>query len=326
MSSRTVPKVSAPHLEPMLASVADELPDSDGWAYEMKWDGIRAIVTWDSGSRVLIESRNGNDLSVSFPELASLGDVLGRRAAVLDGEIVALDEQARPSFQLLQSRMHVADAAVAARRAAETPVVLILFDLLWLDGELTIGEPYDQRRARLEGLELAAPAWQTPAVGHVGAEASLSASRKLGFEGVVAKRRDSRYEPGRRSQAWRKVKHHLRQELVVVGWQPGKGARTTTLGSLLLAYREGDDLRYAGKVGTGMSDAELERLTALLTPLEVPRLALTGGGVPRDARFARPALVAEVAFTGWTDAGRVRHATYLGLRDDKDAADVVRES
>jgi bifunctional non-homologous end joining protein LigD len=310
----------------MLASVADELPDSDAWAYEMKWDGIRAIVTWDAGDRVVVESRNGNDISDSFPELASLGGALGRRVAVLDGEIVALDELARPSFQLLQSRMHVVDAAVAARRAAETPVVLILFDVLWLDGELTIEQPYDARRSLLEGLELAAPAWQTPAVGDVGAEASLSTSRKLGFEGVVAKRRDSRYEPGRRSHAWRKVKHHLRQELVVVGWQPGKGARSTTLGSLLLAYREGADLRYAGKVGTGMSDAELERLTALLAPLEVARVALTGGGVPRDARFARPELVVEVAFTGWTDAGRVRHATYLGMRDDKHAADVVRES
>ncbi|HEY7438386.1 MAG TPA: non-homologous end-joining DNA ligase [Acidimicrobiia bacterium] len=309
----------------MLASVADELADSAAWAYEMKWDGIRAIVTWDARDRIQIESRNGNDVSVSFPELASLGDALGQRGAVLDGEIVALDEHARPSFQLLQSRMHVFDPGVAARRAAETPVVLIVFDVLWLNGELTIELPYDDRRGLLGGLGLSGPAWQTPRVGDAGAEASLEASRKLGFEGVVAKRRDSRYEPGRRSQAWRKVKHQLRQELVVVGWQPGKGSRSTTLGSLLLAYREGEDLRYAGKVGTGMSDAELERLAALLTPLEVPRLALRGGGVPRDARLVRPELVVEVAFTGWTDAGRVRHATYLGLRDDKDAADVVRE-
>jgi len=311
-------------VKPMFATLTDRVPEGDDWSLEMKWDGVRALVLVQGG-RAQATSRNGKDITAGYPELRVLGEALGATEVLLDGELVAIDDAGHPSFQRLQRRMHVRDEAAVRRLARQVPVVYMVFDLLWLDGRTVTELTYDDRRRLLERLELAGRSWQTPAVSVGGGGAALATSEELGFEGVVAKRRSSRYEPGRRSPAWRKIKHHLRQELVVGGWLPGKGGREGRLGALLIGYYDGDELRYAGKVGTGFTADELDRLGRLLAPLARDRSPFTGTGVPRDARFVEPELVADVRFTGWTDGGRVRAPAYLGLRDDKEPREVERE-
>ncbi len=312
-------------LRPMLATPAREVPPDDGWAFEMKWDGVRALVLVQGG-RPRATSRLGNDITAGYPELRALGEALGSTEVLLDGELVAIDDEGRPSFQRLQQRMHSREPAVLRRLAAQIPVVYMIFDVVWLDGTLLTARPYVERREQLEALRLAGPTWQTPPVGRDGA-AAIAASARLGFEGVVAKRLDSHYEAGHRSPAWRKVKHELRQELVIGGWEPGNGAREGRIGALLLGYwNEAGELVYAGKVGTGFTGATLDDLQARLGPLEQPESPFLPGGVPRRARFVQPTLVAEVRFTEWTDAGRIRQSSYLGLRDDVLGSDVVREA
>jgi bifunctional non-homologous end joining protein LigD len=311
---------------PMLARPG-ELPDEDGsWAYEIKWDGVRAIA-YSTPGELRLESRNLNDITASYPELTRLGRALGSHQAVLDGEIVAFDPEGRPSFGALQQRMHVSSREAAKRLAARTPVTYVLFDLLWLDGHSLMGRPYSERRERLLELGLDADRWQTPqhVVGH--GEELLRVSAEQRLEGIVAKRLASTYEPGRRPTSWVKVKSMGRQEFVVGGWMPGRGRRRETIGALLLGvYEPGGVLRYAGRVGTGFSDAELRRLQQLLAPLATEESPFGAGErPPREAQFCRPELVAEVEFAEWTDAGIVRHPSYKGLREDKAAAEVVRE-
>ena len=306
----------------MLATAGDTLPNGADWAYEMKWDGVRAIAVVER-SRVRLASRNGNDVTVAYPEIQALGDAL-ELPAVLDGEIVAADDAGRASFQRLQARMHLRDPGAIAQIAQQVPVAYVVFDLLWLDGHLVTDAAYTQRRGLLEDLALRGPSWQTPPASDDGDEA-FAISKQLGFEGVIAKRRDSRYEPGRRSTAWRKVKHHREQEFVVGGWLEGEGSRGGRIGALLIGYYDDEGLKYAGRVGTGFTEAELDRLAGLLAPLATTENPFAGKGLPRDAHFVQPELVAEVRFTEWTEGGRIRHPAYLGLRDDKAAAEVRRE-
>jgi bifunctional non-homologous end joining protein LigD len=309
----------------MLATLAHDVPSGGEWAYEMKWDGVRALMLVHGG-RVRVTSRAGRDITSGYPEFQALAEELATTDALLDGEIVALDAQGRPSFQLLQRRMHVRDQASVQALQRQIPVAYMIFDLLWLDGHLTTELPYRERRRVLAALALHSTFWQTPPASEESGESALATSRELGLEGIVAKRVDSRYEPGRRSAAWRKVKHARRQEFVIGGWSPGQGRREGGVGALLLGYYDRDgELRYAGKVGTGFSDHELDRLDALLAPLERDESPFVGTGVPRASRFVEPTQVAEVRFAEWTDAGRIRQPAYLGLRDDKRAADVVRE-
>jgi len=311
-------------LTPMLATRAEQVPVGAGWAYEAKWDGIRALVLVREGT-LTITSRLGNDLSGRYPELAGLVDATGGHDVLLDGEIVALDDDGRPSFQALQRRMHVQSATAIARLMTEVPASLIVFDLLWEDGEELTDLPYSGRRLRLEALGLQGPRWQTPPVSTDG-EAMFAASRELGLEGVVAKRVDSRYEAGRRSRAWIKVKHHCEQELVVGGWLPGEGSRSTTFGALLLGYHDDDGgLRYAGRVGTGFDSDTLDRLTDRLHAIARADSPFAGGSVPRGARFVAPELVVQVRFGEWTADGVIRHPVYIGLRTDRDPATVTRE-
>jgi bifunctional non-homologous end joining protein LigD len=306
----------------MLATASDALPVGADWAYEMKWDGVRAIAVVER-SRVRLASRNGNDVTVAYPEIQALGDAL-ELPAVLDGEIVAVDDAGRASFQRLQARMHLRDPGAIAQVAPQVPVGYMVFDLLWLDGHLVTDAAYTQRRSLLEELALRGPSWQTPPASDDGEEA-FAISKQLGFEGVVAKRLDSRYEPGRRSTAWRKVKHHREQEFVVGGWLEGEGSRGGRIGALLIGYYDDHGLKYAGRVGTGFTEAELDRLAGLLAPLATTDTPFADKGLPRDAHFVAPELVAQVRFTEWTEGGRIRHPAYLGTRDDKSPAEVRRE-
>lgn len=319
-------------IRPMLATVgtlADpRFAAADEWSYEMKWDGVRAVVyAGDAPVRVL--SRNDRDVSVSYPELQSLGNACGGRDVVLDGEIVAIDASGRPSFGRLQQRMHVADPSVAAQLSRSVPVVLLVFDVLRLDGSLLLAQPYHRRREVLEGLALNETFAQTPPAFDTSAADAMHSSEVAGLEGIVAKRLTSGYRPGARSPEWIKIKHIRMQEVVVGGWRPGRGRRESTIGSLLMGVHTDAGLRYIGHVGTGFSDALLGRLSVQLAALQI-RNSPFCNDLPRadarDAHWVRPQLVGEVAFTEWTGDDRLRHPSWRGLRPDKDAADVVRES
>ncbi len=317
-------------LVPMKATAGD-LPTDDGWAFEVKWDGMRAL-TWVDGSAWRVQSVNERDVTASWPELAGLPDALPASTALLDGELVATDDAGRPDFGRLQQRMHVADPAEARRRSVEVPVTYVVFDLLHLDGHDLTALPWSDRRRLLEQVVEPGPRWRPSPVHDDGVEL-LAAADERGLEGVVAKRTDSPYVPGSRARTWRKVKVRRRQEMVVGGWLPGEGNRQGRLGALLVGHHDvaGDDgpLRFAGRVGTGFRDAELARLADLLADLETdrcpfdpppPRTDLLRGPV-----WVRPELVAELAFAEWTGEGRLRHPSYLGLRTDKDARDVTRD-
>jgi bifunctional non-homologous end joining protein LigD len=310
----------------MLAVAAATLPRDDAnWAYEMKWDGMRALVAVGDG-QVRVTSRAGNDVSARYPELDRLADALGDVEIVLDGEIVALDESGVPSFERLQPRMHAGSAAAVRRLAVERPVVFMMFDVLWLAGGSVCELPYPERRALLEHLGLAGPNWQTPPTTVGGGAAVLATATQLGLEGVVAKRLDSTYQPGRRSDAWRKVKPHRGQELVVGGWLRGGGRLEGRLGSLLVGYHDGEGaLQFAGRVGSGIDERARAALERRLAPLR--RDTSPFASTPRlpNPTWVEPRTVVEVAFHQWTSAGRLRAPRYRGVRDDKPAAEVVRE-
>jgi bifunctional non-homologous end joining protein LigD len=312
-------------LLPMLAG-AGPLPRQEAdWSFEVKWDGVRAIAYIKPG-RLRLESRNLNDITDAYPEVRGILRDLGMREAVLDGEIIAFDDDGRPSFERLQRRMHVTSPSAVRRLMASTPVVYAIFDLLYLGGHSLTGLPYEQRRERLEELGLQGPAWRVPAAHRGRGRGLLDATAAQGLEGIVAKRLGSRYEPGRRTGAWVKVKHTRRQELVICGWLPGEGRRTDRIGALLMGYWTDGELRYAGRVGTGFTEQTLTRLIKRLAPLrrddspfdQAPKL-------PRNAVFVEPDLVAEIEFREWTTEGVMRAPSFKGLREDKPSAEVVRE-
>jgi bifunctional non-homologous end joining protein LigD len=311
-----------------MLAVAGALPsDVGGWAVEMKWDGIRALAHLD-GDRARLVSRSGGDMTGTYPELQGLAAAVGRQA-VLDGEIVAFGGGTWPSFEALAQRMHVSSPARAARLAREIPVSFLAFDVLCLDGTLLLDAPYRQRREVLEELGLEGRHWQTPPefTGEDGA-GLLAVSRQHGLEGVVAKRLDSRYEPGRRSAAWVKIKNVRRQEVVIGGWQPGAGARAGRIGSLLIGVHGAGGLEFVGHVGTGFTQQALALLSGRLAALRQDSSPFAAP-VPREhartAVWVRPLLVAEVEFASWTAEGRMRAASYKGLREDKDPGEVTRE-
>lgn len=319
------------HVVPMMARSGALPADESGWAFEVKWDGVRAVCFSEPG-RLRLVTRNGNEVTARYPELARLNRALSMHRAILDGEVVAFEPGStppKPSFAALQGRMHLTREAQVRRLAKEQPVTYMIFDLLWLDGHSLMGRSYAERRAALAELGLHGERWQTPE--HVVGQGSalLAATREQGLEGIVAKRLDSPYEPGRRSGCWVKVKNVGRQEFVIGGWIPGEGRRSTSIGALLLGVREDGALRHVGRVGTGFTDAELDRLRDLLAPLQRPDSPFDGGvggaGLPREAVFVDPQLVCEVEFMGWTGDGVLRAPSYKGLRDDKPADVVVRE-
>ncbi len=315
-----------PAYAPMMARLG-RLPEPEGdYAHEMKWDGVRALGYVEAGTLRLV-SRNGKDITAAYPELAGLAGATGGHAVVLDGEIVAFDQQGRPSFEALQPRMHQRNPLKIRQLLVTTPVTYLLFDVLHVDTATATTLTYTERRRRLEDLVHAGRHWAIPPYYADGGEHALADSRRLGLEGVVAKRLASPYRPGRRSPDWVKVKNVRTQEVVVGGWRAGEGRRANTVGSLLVGVNDDSGrLRYAGSVGTGFTDEALRRLGERLAPLR--RDAPPFDGITREeargGRWVDPVLVGEVQYAEWTGEGRLRHPSWRGLRDDKDPGEVVR--
>jgi bifunctional non-homologous end joining protein LigD len=312
------------HVVPMLARLSTMPAGEDDYGFEIKWDGIRAVVYSGTGKRdIAIENRNLRDITFKYPELHGLAGL----NAVVDGEIVALDAEGRPSFERLQARMHLSTEAVVRARMNDYPVRFMAFDLIWHDGRDLTELPYTQRRSLLDELGLESPYWQTPVWRRGEGSALLEAAKANALEGVMAKKLDSPYCPGKRTAYWLKIKAKLRQEFVIGGWLPGEGRRLRTLGALLVGYYDdAGAFKYAGRVGTGFKERDL---VSLMKELEArARDGSPFEGVPappRQSIYVEPELVAEVEFTEWTKDGILRHPAYKGLRDDKPARDVVRE-
>jgi bifunctional non-homologous end joining protein LigD len=313
-------------IKPMLATTGDLPRNDSGWAFEIKWDGVRTIL-FVEGGRVRAQSRNDLDVTASFPELAPIGEFLGMTTCVIDGEVVALGEDGRPSFARLQQRMHVANQREARRRATQTPVTFVAFDLLYVDGHSLLAEKFDDRRAKLESLHLSGPGFTTTeSFRDTAGRDVLAAVTSNGLEGVVAKRRDSIYQPGRRTTEWIKVKSFRTQDAVIGGWTDGRGERDGSLGALLLGLPTEHGLRYIGKVGTGFSDRARRALLEELRP-RASRKNPFASPLPNretaNSHFVRAELVGEVAYGEWTPAGRLRHPIWRGLRPDKSPDEVV---
>ena len=328
MAATETQRKPLPRIAPMLAQTTKNLPsDERGWAFEFKWDGVRALAYLE-GDGLKVLSRSGRVVTSTYPELQGLHAAMHGSEAILDGEIVALDEQGLPSFGVLQARMNVTRAEKARRLALEHPVAFVVFDLLYLDGDSLLEAPYWKRRGLLQSLELSGTNWHVPPFFEKGGAELLRTSREQGLEGVVCKRLDSRYLPGRRSGDWLKIKHGHVQEVVIGGWRPGAGRRARRIGSLLVGFYEGRNLVYAGRVGTGFSEDALDDLLVRMTSLERPEspfVAELSRTEARDVRWVEPRLVGEVRFGEWTAGGRLRQPVWRGLRSDKRPREVRRE-
>jgi bifunctional non-homologous end joining protein LigD len=301
---------------PMLATLAASVPRGEGWDYEVKWDGYRALAYVVAGE-VTLKSRRGNDLTERFREVArALERSVRTPDCVLDGEVCALDDQGRSSFSVMQQ--------------GSGPLVYYVFDVLEVDGEPAIELPLGERRKKLAGLIAGGQDAIRVSETFDDGPALYAAAKAQGLEGIVAKRTDSRYQPGRRTRDWLKVKTHREQEFVVAGYTKGKGRRAGRLGSLVLGVMRGTELTYAGNVGTGFTEDEIEKLLARLRPLERPTAPFAE--VPKmpkvrkdDVTWVEPRLVAEIEFAEWTHDGRLRAPVYKGLREDKEPTEVERE-
>jgi bifunctional non-homologous end joining protein LigD len=302
----------------MLATLAREVPKGDGWIFEAKWDGYRAIADLQ-GSNATLTSRNGNDLTARFETVAkALERSIKTPDCVLDGEVCALDEQGKATFSAMQ------------QGKTGTAYVYVVFDLLELEGEPQVDLPLEERRAKLEQLIDRRQKTVLFSESFEDGQALYRAAQKQGLEGIVAKRKGTRYLVGRRGAEWLKIKTHGRQEFVIAGYTKGQGRRSGAFGALILGYWQDGELVYAGNVGTGFNDREIDRLLGKLKRLErkrpsfdeVPKMPK----VRRDAiHWVEPKLVAEIEFVEWTHDGRLRAPSYQGLREDKAAGDVARE-
>lgn len=300
-------------VKPMLASPVAALPDGPGWAFEFKWDGVRALLDV-SEHGVRIVSRGGNEVTGAYPELVELAADAGD--ALVDGEIVVLTD-GRPSFERLATRMHVRDVRAARRLARTAPVTFIAFDLLRRFGVDLTARPYVERRATLDRWLDERPDWtQSPYFDD--GPATLAAAREHGLEGVVAKRLASPYRPGARGPDWCKLRFDRSGEFVVIGWEAAAG-RPDTLSSLLLGYYGDGTLAYAGKVGSGLDARTATRLRATLTERATCAISPTPPASPgRVVHWCEPAVVVQVDFAVWTTEGRLRHPVFHAVRDDKD--------
>jgi len=305
----------------MLASKTDRVPTGTEWLHEVKWDGVRVLVDVRDGL-ARMTSRNDNNVTAAWPDLSH--PPLGDRDLLVDGEVIALNDRGIPDFRVLQHRMHLRNAQEVARLVKSVPATLMVFDLLRLDGEDLTGRPLEERRALLEGLPLADSAWQVPAAYDDG-DMLFEATLQQGLEGVVSKRRGSRYRFDARSEDWRKLPHRHRGSFVVGGWRPQVGT-TSRLASLLVGERTPDGLLYRGRVGSGIAGATSTRLAALLSPYtsdanpfadEVPR-------VDADGTFwVEPRVVVDIDTHG-LGYDRLRQPSFQGVRDDLSPEDLDR--
>ena len=318
--ARSVPDSGSFEWIPPMKGVIGPPADDDGWAAELKWDGIRVLALTD-GTETRLKSSTGRDITTGFPELADLGRHLAAPAA-LDAEVVVFEGD-RPVFQRVLQRLNVDRPSEAL--LTQSPAVLVAFDLLRLDGATTFELPYHARRRLLTDFVSDGPAWRVPPHAEQGASGLMKLAEKRGLEGIVCKRLDSIYRPGSRSHDWRKVKIRLRQEFVVGGWLAGQGALEDEIGSLVIGVWDGADLVVAGLAGSGLTDAERARLADRFverpdTPFSsVPKLE-------RRATWVEPTTVVEIGFGDWPHDGMLRHPVYVGIRHDRDPNDVVRES
>jgi DNA ligase D-like protein (predicted ligase) len=311
-------------IAPMAAKIVQALPAGDQWLYEVKFDGYRALVLKDGG-RVQIRSRNNRDLTRAYAGVAAAAGRIRARSAILDGEIVALDGKGHPSFQALQNRSSYPNHTI----------VFYVFDLLHLDGEALMRLPLEERKRRLATVVEGSGLLLSPVLPGT-AEQVIDAVRRLGLEGVIAKRKDSRYQAGIRGNAWVKLKLERQQEFVVGGYRPGPHG----IDALLVGYYHGRQLRFAGKVRAGFAPHIRRDVFARLNGLDITRCPFVdlpssrpsrwGGGVTaeqmREMRWVKPHVVAQIRFVEWTADGHLRHAAFMGLREDKDAKDVRRDS
>lgn len=313
-------------IAPMLATPREKgiFEDEEEWAFEMKWDGLRIVATVQPDD-IRLRTRNGNDVTAVYPEVVeALRASTSGRSVVVDGEVVALDRRAQPDFGRLQARMGLRSPRDVAQGVKAVPVEYFAFDLLEVDSQSLLGRPYVERRALLDEVVREAHGLRVPPAITGDARLALSSSAELGLEGIMAKRLESVYRPGRRSDSWVKVKHHRSQEVIVGGWRPGRGRRAGAIGSLLLGVPGAEGLRYVGRVGTGFSDRELERALGKLeletrgtSPFEdIPASDAKG------AVWVGPVFVGEVEFAEWTAGGRLRQPSWRGWRPDKSPADV----
>ncbi len=304
----------------MLATKTDRVPPGAQWLHEVKWDGVRVLVDVRDGV-ARMTSRNDNNVTAAWPELSD--PPLGSRDLLVDGEVIALNERGVPDFRVLQHRMHLRNAQEVARLRTSVPATLMVFDLLRLDGEDLADRPLEERRALLEGLPLAESRWQVPAAYDDG-DMLFEATRQQGLEGVVSKRRGSRYRFDARSDDWRKLAHRHRGSFVVGGWRPQVGT-THRLAALLVGEQTPDGLRYRGRVGSGIAGATSTRLAALLAPLasntspfvdEVPRVDAEG------TFWVEPRVVVDIDTHG-LGYERLRQPSFQGVRDDVSPEDLA---
>lgn len=313
-------------IRPMLATLARELPaDEDSWAAEMKWDGMRAIAYLPGGGDLRLRSRSGRDITACYPELSDLAARARGRQMILDGEIVAFTG-GLPSFADLQRRMQVRHPG--PHLISAVPVSYLVFDVMYLDGQLLLRAPYSQRRELLERLGVQGASVDVPTSFPGAGRAALAASRQHGLEGIVLKRPESPYVQ-RRSPLWLKVKQPRSQLAVIGGWTAGRGYRAPLIGSLLLGVQGPPGLEYCGQVGTGFTDAALRDLARQLRAIERPDspfAAAVPAAQSRHAHWVLPVLAGEVSYAEWTPGGRLRHPVWQGLRPGHDPASIRRSS
>ena len=318
-----------PQFAPMLAGEQDQPFDDDAWLFEVKWDGVRAIgllerPAGEDNGRTRLFTRAGNDVTAAYPEVEPLWERLMARNAVVDGELVALGKDGRPSFQLLQQRMHVRDTATIERLRRRVPVTYMVFDLLAVDGEALIDLPLTERLERLDEVLVPGGPWQRSRPISGSGVALFQAAQRQQLEGIIAKRADSVYQPGRRTSMWRKIKVRRTAQVVIGGWAPGKGTLDGLLGSLAVGAWDDGRLRYVGRVGTGFDEAERRRIAAELAPRAADASPFDGPAEREsELRFVRPELVCCVEFGEFTDAGRLRAPSYKGLQPDVDPREAL---